>query len=139
MIWAGLANLIYFINSIVWNGRVGNYAPVWCDICESHKSSNGGQGIYTILAAAKYIIGLNVALPACCLCINRRLYHIATANAVTVTRAEKRRAVLVDLAICIGIPALSMILRECFHRVPTTQNSDPGLQITFLKGTASTS
>ncbi|KAJ8075726.1 a-factor receptor [Marasmius tenuissimus] len=102
MIWAGLADLIYFINSIVWNGRVGNYSPTWCDI------------------SAKYYIGINVALPACCLCINRRLYHIATANAVTVTRAEKRRAIMVDLAICVGLPVLAMIL----HYIPQGHRYD---------------
>lgn len=92
MAWAAIGNLNYFVNSIVWNKEVSNFAPVWCDI------------------SAKIIIGINVALPACSLCINRRLYHIATANAVTVTRAEKRRAIIVDLAICVGLPVFNMIL-----------------------------
>ncbi|KAK1217037.1 a-factor receptor [Marasmius sp. AFHP31] len=92
MIWTGLGCFNYFINSVVWHGSVSNVSPVWCDI------------------SAKFIVGIAVALPACSLCINRRLYHIATANAVTVTRAEKRRAIMVDLAICIGIPVLNMTL-----------------------------
>lgn len=33
MIWTGLACLIFFINSVVWNSDVINKAPVWCDIC----------------------------------------------------------------------------------------------------------
>ncbi|KAF9261033.1 STE3-domain-containing protein [Marasmius fiardii PR-910] len=102
MIWAAVANLNYFVNSIVWHGEVSNFSPVWCDI------------------SAKIIIGINVALPACSLCINRRLYHIATANAVTVTRAEKRRAILADLAICVGIPVLNMIL----HYIPQGHRFD---------------
>ncbi|KAK7046032.1 a-factor receptor [Paramarasmius palmivorus] len=96
MIWTGLGCLNLFINSIVWK------ALTW-----AHQ-------------ATKYIVGLAVAIPACSLCINRRLYHIATANTVTITRAEKRRAVMVDLAICIGLPVLEMIL----HYIPQGHRFD---------------
>jgi pheromone a factor receptor len=58
-------------------------------------------------------VGLAVAIPACLLCINRRLYKIATLNAVMVTRAEKRRAIIVDMLICLGIPIIFMITRKC--------------------------
>ncbi|KAF9064868.1 pheromone receptor [Rhodocollybia butyracea] len=93
MIWTGLACLNQFINSVVWTGNVINSAPVWCDI------------------SARFITGSGVAIPAATLCINRRLYYIATANAVTITKAEKRRAVLVDLGIGLGIPLLEMVLQ----------------------------
>ncbi|KAI6027110.1 pheromone A receptor-domain-containing protein [Pisolithus marmoratus] len=92
MIWAGLACLMLFINSVVWNSTVINKAPIWCDI------------------SSKFIIGSAVALPAASLCINRHLYHIVSVDSVTRTRAEKRRDVLVDLAIGLGIPILEMIL-----------------------------
>ena len=59
-----------------------------------------------------------VAIPAASLCINRRLYHIATANTVIHTKRQKRRAIMVDLAIGIGLPVLEGILRmytlSCF-------------------------
>jgi pheromone a factor receptor len=61
----------------------------------------------------RFQVGLIVAVPACLLCINRRLYKIATLNAVMVTRAEKRRGTIVDLLICLGIPIIFMILRKC--------------------------
>ena len=32
LIWAALVCLIYFVDSIVWNGNVNNWAPMWCDI-----------------------------------------------------------------------------------------------------------
>jgi pheromone a factor receptor len=32
MAWTGLACLILFINSIVWNKNMINRAPVYCDI-----------------------------------------------------------------------------------------------------------
>lgn len=33
--WTGLSSLVWFVNSIVWDGNVVNWTPVWCDICES--------------------------------------------------------------------------------------------------------
>jgi pheromone a factor receptor len=66
---------------------------VWCDI------------------SAKFMIGTSVAIPACSLCINRRLYHIASVSSVTKTRAQKRRDIMTDLAIGVGIPVLEMILQ----------------------------
>jgi len=93
MAWTGLGCLNSFINSIVWNKDVVNRSPVWCDI------------------SSRFMIGLSVAIPAASLCINRRLYFIATQLAVTKPKAEKRREVLVDLAIGVGIPVLQMALQ----------------------------
>ncbi|KAF5342954.1 hypothetical protein D9758_014948 [Tetrapyrgos nigripes] len=93
MVWTGLACLNLGINSVVWNNDAINRAPVWCDI------------------STRFFLGASVAIPAASLCINRRLYHISTANSVTTTRAEKRRAIMVDLAIGLGIPILEMILQ----------------------------
>ncbi|KAG5722666.1 Pheromone B alpha 3 receptor [Termitomyces sp. T112] len=92
MVWAGLANLNQAINSTVWNGNTINKAPVWCDI------------------SSRFFLGVTVGIPCASLCINRRLYQIASVRSVTVTRAEKRRAVMVDLAIGIGIPIIYMTL-----------------------------
>lgn len=93
MFWTGLACLNQFVNSIVWKGSVLNVAPVWCDI------------------SSRIIVGSAVAIPAASLCINRRLYHISTVRSVTVTKAEKRRAVMVDIAIGVGLPVMQMILQ----------------------------
>lgn len=119
MIWTGLACLNQFINSIIWNGNVINWAPVWCDICEFSCQIQCKKNFMLIrpLKATRFMIGSAVAIPAASLCINRRLYYIATANAVTITKSERRRAVLVDLGIGIGIPVLEMVLRmsiSCF-------------------------
>ncbi|KAI9435850.1 fungal pheromone STE3G-protein-coupled receptor [Lactarius indigo] len=91
MAWVGLGCLIQCINSIVWNNNVIIQIPVYCDI------------------VTRFQIGLNVAIPACSLCINRRLYKIATTKAVMVTPAEKRRAVIIDLLIGLGIPILQIL------------------------------
>ncbi|KAF4623144.1 hypothetical protein D9613_002292 [Agrocybe pediades] len=95
MIWTGLACLNQFINSIIWTGNAIDFAPVWCDI------------------STKLVIGTAVAIPAATLTINRRLYRISTgvlSNSVTYTKAMKRREVISDLAICLGLPLLDMAL-----------------------------
>lgn len=92
MLWVGVGCLMYFVNSIVWNGNAINWAPVWCDI------------------SSRYIIALTVAIPICSLCINRRLYYIATSDTVMHSKKEKRRAIIIDLTMCIGVPVLEMIL-----------------------------
>jgi len=58
------------------------------------------------------MVGLIVGIPASLLVINRRLYKIASRTDVITTKAEKLRAVYVDLAIGLSIPFLQMILRE---------------------------
>ncbi|KAF5353506.1 hypothetical protein D9756_007973 [Leucocoprinus leucothites] len=93
MAWSGLSCLGLCINSIIWNGNAINWAPVWCDIF------------------TRFMVGVNYAIPAASLCINRRLYHIASVRKVTISRAEKRRQIAVDLAIGLGIPILGMILQ----------------------------
>jgi hypothetical protein len=89
------------------------------------------HGVLTSFLASRIIVGVAVAIPAASLCINRRLYKIASCQTVTITRAhvdmlqnivirrdhltiyrQKRRAVMVDLAIGLGIPFLQMALRE---------------------------
>jgi pheromone a factor receptor len=91
MIWTALACLVHFVDSIVWSGNAINWAPVWCDI------------------AVRIKVAVAVAWPACGLCIIRRLYYIASPTTVTTTRTEKRREMIVDLLITIGIPVLQML------------------------------
>ena len=65
------------------------------------------------LAVVRFQIAQNAAIPASSLCINRRLYKIATMKTGKTTKGEKRRAVLQDLLIGVGIPILQIIAREC--------------------------
>ena len=70
--------------------------------------------------ATRIQVALNVAIPACSLCINRRLCKIATVTAAMTTRSERRQAVIQDLLIGIGLPILQIVARECaylFQRV----------------------
>ena len=95
-----------------------------------------------LISATRFIIGLSVAIPAASLCINRRLYIIASVRTVTVSKAEKRRAIMVDLAIGLGIPLLEMILQYIVqgHRFnifedvgcyPATWNTTPAYPLVF--------
>ncbi|KAF7312806.1 Pheromone B alpha 1 receptor [Mycena kentingensis (nom. inval.)] len=90
MLWTGIACLILFINSIVWHNNVIDWSPTWCDI------------------STHYMNGFNLAIPATSLCINRRLYQIACVRSVTRSKAEQRRAILIDLAIGLGLPVLQI-------------------------------
>jgi hypothetical protein len=74
------------------------------------------QKLMIFFVATKIMIGSSVAIPACSLCINRRLYHIASVSSVTKTKAQKRRDIMTDLAIGVGIPVLEMILRTFIGR-----------------------
>ncbi|TFY78496.1 hypothetical protein EWM64_g5516 [Hericium alpestre] len=92
MIWSGIACLNQFVNSVVWHGNALNPSPIWCDI------------------SIRITLGATVAIPAASLCINRRLYQIASIRAVSVSRGEKRRAILVDTLICVLFPIIFMVL-----------------------------
>jgi len=92
MVWTALACLVHFVDSILWNGNAINWAPVWCDI------------------AIRIQIAVAVAWPACGLCIVRRLYYIASPTTVTTSQKDKRRELIVDLSITVGIPVLELLL-----------------------------
>nr|AIX99553.1 pheromone receptor [Cyclocybe aegerita] len=129
MIWTAVGCLNLFVNSIIWHNNVVDWAPVWCDICPE--------------IATRLIVGVSVAIPAASLCINRRLYKIASCQTATISRAQKRRAVMVGLAIGLGIPALQMALQFIVqgHRYdiwedigcyPTTVNTPPAYPLSFV-------
>ncbi|KZT00247.1 putative fungal pheromoneG-protein-coupled receptor [Laetiporus sulphureus 93-53] len=90
--WTGSQCLIQFINMTVWKDNVINWVPVWCDITSRWRLASG--------------IGICTAS----LIINRRLYKIASVSAVSITHADKRRMIWIDLAIglvpsavCVGL------------------------------------
>ncbi|KAJ7475460.1 GPCR fungal pheromone mating factor, partial [Mycena galericulata] len=93
--------------------------------------------------ATRLTIGVSIAIPAASLCINRRLNKIAACQTVRVTKAQKRRAVMVDCAIGVGIPVLQMNLQYVVqgHRYnimedvgcyPTTYNTPLAYPLSYL-------
>lgn len=117
MFWVGLSSLSFFINSVVWDGNVVNWAPVWCDISEYLHISRSWIRSYHNSSGSRIVLATNVAIPACALCIQRRLYHIVSDPAVRVTKAEKRRSVMVDSMIGMGLPLLNIILSELISMI----------------------
>jgi pheromone a factor receptor len=113
MIWTGLGCLLQCINSIVWNKNIIDRAPIYCDVCKSDDPLSLERPLTLCRRTATRVqVALNVAIPACSLCINRRLYKIATVKAVVIGREEKRRAVIQDLLIGVGLPLLQIVARE---------------------------
>ena len=60
------------------------------------------------LTDIRFYIGASIGVICASLVINRRLYHIANVSAVSITRADKRRNMITDLLIGLGIPLLSI-------------------------------
>jgi pheromone a factor receptor len=120
MFWTGLGCLVQCVNSIVWNKNIINRAPIYCDIGkfpDALFSESSRSLTFRYPTVTRIQVALNTAVPACTLCINRRLYKIATANAMMTTRSEKRRAIVHDLLICGGLPILQVCARECASAV----------------------
>ncbi|THU83826.1 STE3-like pheromone receptor [Dendrothele bispora CBS 962.96] len=125
MIWTALGCLNQFINSVVWRNDAIDRAPYWCDI------------------STALTVAINVAIPATSLCINRRLYNIASCQTASISKADKRRQVMIDLAIGIGLPILQLPLHLVVqgHRYdimeqigcwPTTYNTVPAYPLSFV-------
>lgn len=86
IMWASLACLNQFVNSIVWAGNADNIAPIWCEICmcEIHILYLFSD----LRIAIRIMLGASVGLPAASLCINRRLYYIASVQTVSTSASE---------------------------------------------------
>ncbi|KAF5329528.1 hypothetical protein D9619_009304 [Psilocybe cf. subviscida] len=93
MMWTSISCLNQFVNSIVWHNNALNPSPIWCEI------------------SIRILMGASVGIPLASLCINRRLYQIASSQAVTITRGEKRRAILIDTTLCVLCPLLFIALQ----------------------------
>ncbi|KAF9526208.1 fungal pheromone STE3G-protein-coupled receptor [Crepidotus variabilis] len=93
MMWAALACLNQFINSIVWAGNSINHSPAWCEI------------------SIRIMMAASVGVPASSLCINRRLYHIANVQKINLGRSEKTRAIVIDSLICVLFPLFFVALQ----------------------------
>ncbi|KLO16518.1 STE3-domain-containing protein [Schizopora paradoxa] len=92
IVWTALACLNQFINSIVWrNDAIVRIAP-YCDI------------------SIRFVVASSVAIPAASLTISRRLYHISRVQAVMQSAKEKRREMIIDLSVCLGLPAFVTII-----------------------------
>ena len=102
------------INSIIWNHNTVDWAPAWCDIsqffsCFTINLNDDFTGAYLVIAT-KFNFGISIAIPAVVLCINRRLYLLASPTTIVPSQADRNREVIIDLVIGIGLPIIIMAL-----------------------------
>ncbi|KAG2112664.1 GPCR fungal pheromone mating factor [Suillus discolor] len=123
--WLFIVNIIYAINTIVWDANVNNPAPLWCDI------------------TTKLIIGANTALPLATMCVCKHLALVSSKRVARLDRDDKRRRMIFDAVICFGIPLIFMALHyivqghrydivENFGCQPATYFSTEGIIIVLL-------
>ncbi|PIL26111.1 hypothetical protein GSI_11865 [Ganoderma sinense ZZ0214-1] len=91
-IWLFVLNVAHGVNVIVWWDNLQLKLLIWCDI------------------VSKLVIGANMALPAACFCLAMRLEGVAAVRHAKTTYPDKRRRMVVDVAICVGTPCIYMAL-----------------------------
>ena len=60
--------------------------------------------------AIRFNVGISVAIPAIIICINRRLYLLASPTSIISSHAEMNRELIIDLVVGIGLPIVVMAL-----------------------------
>ncbi|KAI0944383.1 hypothetical protein AcW1_002112 [Taiwanofungus camphoratus] len=90
--WLFVVNITHGINTIVWHHNVDIKLVAWCDI------------------TTKLDVGANIALPAACFCLCMNLESLASLRKAKITHSDKRRRMLVDLVLCVAVPAVYMAL-----------------------------
>ncbi|KAF9070443.1 pheromone A receptor-domain-containing protein [Rhodocollybia butyracea] len=90
IVWTGLACLVFSIDSFLWRNSTSNFAPIWCDI------------------AAKFLVGAGASVSSISLCINFRLWLIATDR---VRILEKKFVLFIELLLGLGFPIVEMIFQ----------------------------
>ncbi len=132
--WIGIMNFTNFVNTIIWHNNVDIVVPVWCDI--------GKSEIVILKAIAHYAppvsklqLGAGVGVPACSLVLSLHLFKITRMRAVVLVdekaqvhashlhvfchlilklnSMQRRRALIFDLALTLGIPGLITVLCMC--------------------------
>ncbi|KAJ7749683.1 GPCR fungal pheromone mating factor [Mycena metata] len=82
--WIAVSDLVYGINSVIWDENIDIVASPWCDI------------------TTKLKIGANIALPASTLVLALRVYRI--------TLQKGRLGMPSELGVCLGFPFIIMVL-----------------------------
>ncbi|EIN05682.1 STE3-domain-containing protein [Punctularia strigosozonata HHB-11173 SS5] len=83
-----LSNLMWGINAVLWSEDAIIRAITWCDI------------------TTRFQMYATMALPAASLCLTIRLEGISSLRRARITHDDKRRALIIDLLLCYGVPLL---------------------------------
>lgn len=95
--WILISNLVNFLNVLIWPND--DFEGRW-----------DGSGLCDI--EVKLAVGRSTALPGATLCILKGLADVMDCNKVNLapSRAQRVRKRVIELAWCIGVPILSMLL-----------------------------
>ena len=118
MSWLGQASLALDFALILSYGKVTR--PIGLRSGVISVSSTGCiteilRPLIMLFSVTRFLYGFNLGISAASLCINRRLYLIVSVRKVTISRTEKCREIVIDLAIGLGIPIISIILCKHFE------------------------
>ncbi|KIM26104.1 hypothetical protein M408DRAFT_10129 [Serendipita vermifera MAFF 305830] len=91
-LWILGCNIIFWVGTVVWHGNIANPYPIWGDIVNV------------------YLAMFPTALASCTLCIQYRLWSIARARNVFITKKDKQRQKYVTWLLCLGLPMLVAVL-----------------------------
>ncbi|KLO07064.1 STE3-domain-containing protein [Schizopora paradoxa] len=99
-----------FVNSIIWHNNVNIVVPVWCDI------------------VTKIQVGVSIGTRTCALVICMELFKITRdiGLAETITKEQKRRALIVHICMIVGFPLLTMGLSVIVQPVRFEINEESG-------------
>ncbi|KAH8101256.1 putative fungal pheromone GPCR, STE3-type [Cristinia sonorae] len=90
--WLFVINVTHGINTIAWSDNFDMKLAVWCDI------------------VIRLDAGANLALPAACFCLCMHLERVASVRLVGTNALDKRRRMIIDLVVCLGLPIIYMAL-----------------------------
>ncbi|GBE87046.1 Pheromone B beta 1 receptor [Sparassis crispa] len=88
IVWLFVVNVIQGINAILWAHNVEIRLVSWCDII------------------IRVSVGSNIALPVACFCLCMQLERVASVRLVHTTQNDRRKYMILDLLLCIGVPAI---------------------------------
>ncbi|PVG02697.1 STE3-domain-containing protein [Serendipita vermifera] len=86
--WTWLGLLISMVNTIVWHGNIRNPYPIWMDICNV------------------YFVMLPVGIASSTLCVQYKLWTIATTRIVLISEEKMRRQKYTTYFLCVGLPVI---------------------------------
>ena len=111
--WLFVVNFAHGVNVIEWYDTTEIKLKIWCDISTwlTLSESRFGLWLTVLFSVSKLVIGANMAIPSACFCLSLRLEGIAAVRSVKTSHNSKQRKMLVDVAICVGLPIIQMALR----------------------------
>lgn len=126
MIWTSAACLNLFVNSIVWHNTAIDKSPIWCDVCKFRTHMT----LFSCLNSRSFTSNRrHCCCDSCCLPLHqpstvqdrhhekRLAFYQSRMRSSSLplwllTYVKKRRALMEDLAIGLGLPMIQMALRK---------------------------